>query len=68
VDDEAGTDTEWVCEAKLDYDRDAAANVEMVRSETHCTVDKKPEPEIKQQIFRWQAEAQRFEEVKAGSR
>ena len=68
VDDEAETDTEWVCEAKIDYDGNAPGNVEMIRAETHCTVDKKPEPEVKKQSFRWNPLARRFEEEKAFSR
>jgi predicted nucleic acid-binding Zn-ribbon protein len=67
VDDEAGTDTEWVCEANIDYGRDAADNVEMIRTKTHCTVDNKPEP-VKEQNFQWNAQAHRFEEAKAGLR
>jgi len=62
-DDEDGSHTEWVCEAKLDYSRDATGNVEIIRAETHCAVNKKPEPEVKKQGFRWNAPAQRFEEL-----
>jgi|SRR5271167_1866446 len=65
VDDDAGTDTVWLCDAKIAYDRDSADNVKMVRAETHCTVDNVPEPEVKKKSFRWNAEAHTFEEVKA---
>ncbi len=62
-DDEDGSHTEWVCEAKIAYLRDAAGKVEMLSAETRCTVNKKPQPEVKKQSFRWNATAGRFEEV-----
>jgi hypothetical protein len=64
VDDEAGTDTVWVCQATVEYDSEAVNHVGMIRAETHCTVDDKPQPEVKTQSFRWNAEARRFEEMK----
>jgi hypothetical protein len=65
VDGEAETDTVWICEAKVAYDNDSADNVKMIRAETHCTVDDVPEPEVKKQSFRRNAEARTFEEMKA---
>jgi hypothetical protein len=64
VDDEAGTDTVWVCEAKVAYDRDPSNRVNMIHTETYCTVDNAPQPEVKRQSFRWNAEAHTFEVVK----
>jgi hypothetical protein len=64
VDDEAGTDTVWVCQANIEYVGEAVNHVGTIRAETRCTVDDKPEPEVKSQSFRWNAEARRFEEVK----
>jgi hypothetical protein len=64
VDDEAGTDTVWICDSKVAYDKDSADKVRMIRTETHCKVDDVPQPEVKNQSFRWNAEAHTFEEVK----
>jgi len=64
VDDEAGTDTVWVCEAKIAHDNDSADHLKMIRTETHCKVDDVPQPEVKNQSFRWNPEAHTFEEVK----
>jgi len=65
VDDEAGTDTVWVCEAKIDYGHDAAGNVDTIGAVTRCTVDKRPDPSgTKKQSFRWNPTTQRFVEVK----
>jgi hypothetical protein len=64
VDDEAGTDTVWLCEANIAYDNDSADRLRIIRTETHCTVDNVPRPEVKRQSFRWNAEAHTFEEVK----
>jgi hypothetical protein len=63
-DDADETSTEWVCEAKIDYDRDAADNLETIRAETRCTVNKEPQPDVKKQSFHWSATAHRFEELK----
>jgi hypothetical protein len=64
VDDEAGTDTVWLCEAKIAYENDLSDHLRMIRTETYCTVDKVPQPEVKRQSFRWNAVARTFEEVK----
>jgi len=64
VDGEAETDTVWICEGKVAYDNDSGNDLKMIRTETHCTVDNEPQPEVKRQSFRWNAEAHTFEEVK----
>lgn len=64
VDDEAGTDTVWICDAKIGYDNDSADNLKMIRTETHCKVNDAPQQEVKKQAFRWSSEAHTFEEVK----
>jgi hypothetical protein len=64
VDDEAETDTVGICEAKIAYDNDSADNLRMIHTETHCNVDDVPQPEVKNQSFRWNAEAHTFEAVK----
>jgi hypothetical protein len=66
-DDEDG-DSDMVCEAKIDYSRDAAGNVESIRSETRCTVNKEPVPDVKTRSFRWNAAARRFDELKQSPR
>jgi hypothetical protein len=63
VDDEAGTDTVWLCDSKVAYDKDSADNLRTIRTETHCKVDDVPQPEVKSQSFRWNAEAHTFEAV-----
>ncbi|MFZ0760484.1 MAG: hypothetical protein WAM69_11080 [Candidatus Sulfotelmatobacter sp.] len=65
VDGEAETDTAALCEAKIAYDNDSADRLNMIRTETHCKVDDVPQPEVKKQSFRWNAEAHTFEEMKA---
>ena len=61
-------DSDAVCNAKIDYSRDAGGNVESIRTEIRCTENKKPEPGIKRQGFRWNAGARRFDELKESSR
>jgi hypothetical protein len=63
ADDEADTVTTWVCDTKIDYDRDGADNVTFIRAEIHCAVDKKPQPDVKKRKFRWNPERRTFEEV-----
>ncbi|HYL10190.1 MAG TPA: hypothetical protein VEU31_05580 [Candidatus Acidoferrales bacterium] len=66
-DDEDG-DSDLVCEAKIDYSRVPAGNVESIRSETRCTVNKEPIPDVKTRSFRWNAAARRFDELKTSPR
>jgi hypothetical protein len=66
-DDEEG-DSDLVCQAKIDYSRDAAGNVESIRTETRCTVNKEPTPDVKTRTFRWNAAARRFDELKESPR
>jgi hypothetical protein len=63
-DSDDGGDSETVCETKISYLRDEAGNVESIATETRCTENKKPLPEVKRQRFRWNAEAHRYDEVK----
>jgi hypothetical protein len=57
-------DSDTACRAKIDYSRDRAGNVESIRTETRCTENKKPVPEVWRRSFRWNAGARRFDEVK----
>jgi hypothetical protein len=57
-------DTHTICESKISYLRDGAGNVESIATETRCTENEEPLPEVKKQTFRWNKEAQRFDEVK----
>lgn len=61
VDDE---DTQTVCNTKVSYLHDDAGNVESILSETRCTKNKEPLPEVKKQTFRWNAETHRYDEAK----
>jgi len=67
VDDESETDTEWACAAKINYSHDAAGNVERIGTETRCTKDNKPQPDVKKQTFQWNSVSQRFEQLQAPS-
>jgi hypothetical protein len=64
VDGEAETDTPGLREAKIAYDNHSATHLKMIHTETHCTADNVPQPEVKRQSFRWNAEAHTFEEAK----
>ena len=57
-------DTHTICESKIGYLRGTAGNVVSIVSESRCTQNKEPLPEVKRQSFRWNAEARRFDEVK----
>ncbi|MGA8234743.1 MAG: hypothetical protein WB795_24925 [Candidatus Acidiferrales bacterium] len=57
-------DTHIICESKINYLRGTAGNLESIATESRCTQNKQPLPEVKRQIFRWNAEAHRFDEVK----
>lgn len=61
VDDE---DTQTVCNTKVSYLHGDAGNVESILSETRCTKNKEPLPEVKKQTFRWNAETHRYDEAK----
>jgi hypothetical protein len=68
IDDISGDDSDdnddghLLCHAKVDYTRDLAGNVESIRSEMRCAEDNKPQPEVKERTFRWNAGARRFDE------
>ncbi len=57
-------DTHTICESKISYPRSTAGNVVSIVTESRCTENKEPLPEVKRQTFRWNAEAHRFDEVK----
>lgn len=57
-------DTQHVCNTKVSYLHDDAGNVESILSETRCTENEKPLPEVKKQTFRWNAETHRYDEAK----
>lgn len=57
-------DTHTICESKIGYLRGTAGNVVSIVTESRCTQNKEPLPEVKRQGFRWNAEARRFDEVK----
>jgi hypothetical protein len=57
-------DTHTICESKINYLRGTAGNVVSIVTESRCTQNKEPLPEVKRRTFRWSAEARRFDEVK----
>lgn len=56
-------DTHTICESKISYLRGTAGNVVNIVTESRCTQNKEPLPEVKRQSFRWNAEARRFDEL-----
>ncbi len=61
--DDVDGDTQTICRAKMNYARDAAGNLQGVRTETRCTENGKPKAGIKKQNFHWSRAARRFEKV-----
>lgn len=57
-------DTQTVCNTKVSYLHDDAGNVESILSETRCTKNKTPLPEVKKQTFRWNSETHRYDGAK----
>jgi hypothetical protein len=57
-------DTHTICESKISYLRGTAGNVVSIVTESRCTQNEEPLPELKRQTFRWNAESHRFDEVK----
>jgi hypothetical protein len=57
-------DTHTNCESKISYLRGTAGNVVSIVTESRCTLNKEPLPEVKRQTSRWNAEAHQFDEVK----
>jgi hypothetical protein len=55
---------ERICETKFSYLHDGAGSVEGISTETRCTEDKEPLPEVKRQTFHWNAETHEFAEMK----
>jgi hypothetical protein len=56
-------DTHTICESKISYLRGTAGNVVSIATESRCTQNKEPLPEVKRQTFRWNAEVHRFNEL-----
>jgi hypothetical protein len=59
-----GPDVQYICDAKIRYERDAAGNVTSISVETRCKDNGKPRPAISHQSFRWNADTHQFDPVK----
>ena len=57
-------DTQTICRAKISYLRDRVGNVGSIETETQCTENEKPLPEVKRQSYRWNVDAHSFDELK----
>ena len=57
-------DTHTDCVAKISYLRDRTGNVGSIGTETRCTENQKPLPEVKRHTYSWNAEAHSFDEAK----